>query len=293
LAKGQGTNHFYHFHPDPNYVLSVDSLETMLQISPTLRSISSHSLRRFPTRIANRRAFYITFLRKPADIFISVLRHTQREFRNMPEAARVCWPKETPDLSLRDLTAFLLGKSGENPRYCPLSHFFCDLQSIQHISFANFESRDQACQDVASLILGKFLMVGFVENMTKSLNLLQAKLRGIDYHIRLPINRHLNRGKGSKNTSWLTEKDEVGAKLLAMTAFEQRLYDEMYRQFSAEYQAFKSQRRVEELPGEVEGFETIDDWARAAIIVGIERDRAGSSGIGRRESRISNLEARS
>src|SRR6201987_1473483 len=95
--------HIHHYHPDPFYILTKERLETLLEIYPGIRSISSHHLRSFPLSVGSRPTFLMTFLRKPEDVLISQLKHLQSQFASFPDQVRCQWPKETPHLPLREL----------------------------------------------------------------------------------------------------------------------------------------------------------------------------------------------
>jgi hypothetical protein len=263
LRNGFDFSHFNHYHPDPHYVLTPSALETLLEIDPWLQSISSHSLRKFPQRIADRPAYYITFLRDPTALFVSALRYTQREFNNLSPETQRPWPKETPKLSLRDLAATVLQRSSEN-RYAPISEFFCGREIREKLSHIGIDDLPRACEQITELILERFFFVGIVEEMPKSIHLLKAKLAKVGRYVKPPLRCHLNRTRGVKHTSWLNTKDAVGAKVLAATAFERVLYDRFYQKFRAEYKLLKRDGHVADPPSELEGYSSLEEWACSA-----------------------------
>jgi Sulfotransferase family len=260
LSNGFEYSHFNHYHPDPNFVLTPSALERLLEIDPWLQSISSHSLRKFPQRIAGRPVYYITFLRNPTDLFVSVLRYTQQQFNNLSPESLQPWPQETPQLSLRDLAATALQMCGEN-RYAAISEFFCEREIREELNHMGIDDPQRAWQQVTGLILQRFFFVGIVEEMPKSIKLLKAKLAKLGRYVKPPLLCHLNRTRGVKNTSWLNTKDPVGAKLLEATAFDRLLYERFYQKFRAEYKTLEHEGHIADPPGELEGYSSLEEWA--------------------------------
>ena len=181
--------HFQHLHPDPYYILNRDLLEQLLQINPFLRSITSHHLRSFPLSIANRPTFFVAFLRRPEDAFVSTLRFAQREFAAFPPAVRRLWPKDTPHLPLRELARQYLEMTASFPDISPQTRFFCNPSTMAEFGLTDGNDYGLNCHEIALSILRDFHFVGIVEEMKKSLELLTDLLlqRGVRVYFDLRL----------------------------------------------------------------------------------------------------------
>jgi hypothetical protein len=252
--------HLHHYHPDPNFLLTPDVLEKILEISPALKSISSHCIRTFPQRVGGRPVFYITFLRNPADVFVSLLRYVKQEFANLSPEALALWPEDTPRLDLKSLAARKLEEWGDRSHYCPISHFFCGPHIIEKAGKVDEDSYDNVCQELTKLILSRFFFVGLVEEMPRSIRLLKAKLARYGLRLKPPLMQRFNKTKGFENLSWLKESNPLGARVLKATAFDRVLYDHFYHRFREEYRRFENGETVSP-PEELPGFQLIEDWA--------------------------------
>jgi hypothetical protein len=164
--------HYRHSHPDRLYILSAQSLEQLLKISPDLMSISSHKLRSFPLSVSGRPTFLFTFLRKPEDAFISLLKHAQRQFSVLSPEGRRSWPKDTPQLPLRELARQYLQPVAANQDFCPQTRFFCNRKAMARVSVSDSNDYGLDSYEIAQSILNDFHFVGIVDEMKKSLEVL-------------------------------------------------------------------------------------------------------------------------
>ena len=169
-----GKLHLSHYHLDPDFVLTPAILENLFAVNPCLRSLSSHHLRAFPTRIQGRRTHYITFLRDPANTVISLLSYVQSNFKNLPPKVKEFWPAEAPRLPLRDLAHWYIEKWGTTEASTQ-TRFFCHREVLEKYAGANAAGAVHV--EIALNVLRQFLFVGIVEEMPASIDVLDAKLR--------------------------------------------------------------------------------------------------------------------
>ena len=225
LRKSFEFFHIHHYHPDPFYILSKDTLEFLLEVYPGLRSISSHHLRSFPLSIGARPTFLITFLRKPENAFISQLRYIRRKFWSLPEPMRRLWPTEAPYLSLRELARQYLDQELATYDLCPQTRFLCNPDTEGPLGPSDLNRHGLNSYELAQEILTGFHFVGIVEEMKKSLEvltdrLLQWGIRGYFEH-----DLKLNASQERSMPAWLTPEDEVGRRVLAASANDTLLHD--------------------------------------------------------------------
>jgi len=216
--------HFHHYHPDPFYILTPQILEDLLRIDPALRSISSHHLRSFPLSIAGRPTFLFTFLRKPEDVFISQLKHAQRQFSEFPEPVRRLWPKETPRMPLRELAWQYLELATAHQDFCPQTRFFGNPDAMARLGLSDGNRYGFESCEIARSILSDFHFVGIVDQMKKSLDVLTHLLmdRGIKVYFDLRLK--LNCCPDPARPAWLNVEDEVGRRVLETSKSDRLLY---------------------------------------------------------------------
>jgi hypothetical protein len=217
--------HVHHYHPDPFYILSKARLETLLEIYPNLRSISSHHLRSFPLSIASRPTFLVTFLRKPEDAFISHLRYIQRKFWSLSEPTRSLWPKETPQLSLRELARQYLDQEGAIDDLCPQTRFICNPEAASSFGLSDGNKHGLNSYEMASKILAGFHFVGIVGEMKKSLEVLADRLQAWGTRVHFDHGLKMNTSQEAFRPAWLTLEDEVGRRVFAASKNDALLYD--------------------------------------------------------------------
>jgi len=225
FARSFGIFHFHHFHPDPFYILTREILAELLQIDPSLRSISSHHLRSFPLCIGDRPTFLVTFLRRPEDVFISQLKYVQRYFFSLPEQVRCLWPADSPSLPLRELACRYLDVAA--PASQDLSsqtRFFCKPDvGANGLSDGHCYGLDN--YEMARQILTEFHFVGIVEEMRRSLEILTDRLLEWGTKVHFKLDLKLNTGESRTKPAWLTPEDEVGRRVLAASKNDRRLHE--------------------------------------------------------------------
>lgn len=217
--------HIHHYHPDPFYILTKETLETLLDIYPFLRSISSHHLRSFPLSIGARPTFLVTFLRRPEDAFISELRYVQRKFWSLSEATRRLWPQETPYLSLREFARQYLDRESATEDLCPQTRFICNPDAAALFGLSDGNQKGLNSYEMAHEILSGFHFVGIVEEMKKSLEVLAGLLSQWGTKVYFDHDLRLNISPETSRPAWLTPEDEVGRRVLVASKNDGLLYD--------------------------------------------------------------------
>lgn len=217
--------HLHHCHPDPFYILRRETLESLLEIFPDLRSISSHHLRSFPLSVGARPTFLLTFLRRPEDAFISQLKYIQHKFWSLPEPMRGLWPKETPHLTLRELARRYLDKEAAIQDLCPQTRFLCNPNAGELFGLPDSNRKGLNSYEMAHQILTGFHFVGVVEEMKKSLEVLADRLLEWGIRVYFDHDLKLNTSREASNPAWLTPEDEVGRRVLAASENDRLLHE--------------------------------------------------------------------
>ena len=224
LRKSFEILHFHHFHPDPFYILTRETLEQLLEISPALNSISSHHLRSFPMKLRGRPTFLITFLRKPEDALISQLKHIRRNFSAFPPEVRRLWPEETPELPLRELARRCLAQITSDQDISPQTRFFCNPNAMAKSGLSDGNSYGLDSYEIAQAILKEFHFVGIVDEMKKSLELLTDLLAQRGVKVYFTGADRQNRAPEKAKPTWMTREDEVGRRVLEASKSDRLLY---------------------------------------------------------------------
>jgi hypothetical protein len=217
--------HIHHYHPDPFFILTKEKLETLLEVYPDLRSISSHHVRSFPLSIGGRPTFLVTFLRRPEDAFISQLKYVQRNYWSFPEGWRALWPKEAPLLTLKEFARQYLDRESVTQDLCPQTRFICNPDAGALFGLTDGNQNGLNSYEMAHLILTGFHFVGIVEEMKKSLEVLTDRLRQWGTKVYFDHNLKVNTSQEPSRPEWLTTEDEVGGRVLAASENDVRLYD--------------------------------------------------------------------
>jgi len=231
--------HYRHSHPDRLHILSAECLEQLLRISPDLMSISSHKLRSFPLSVSGRPTFLFTFLRKPEDAFISLLRYGQRQFSRLSPERRRSWPKDTPQLPLRELARQYLQLVATNQDFCPQTRFFCNRKAMARFGITDSNDYGVDSYEIAQSILSEFHFVGIVDEMKKSLEVLTDLLiqRGVQVHFQASTRK--NSAPERRRPAWLTLGDEIGRRVIEASRSDQLLYQHFRRQLLASHQELR------------------------------------------------------
>jgi len=228
LQERFGSDHANLYVDDTYFVYGESYLEEFVSGRPSLCSISSHFIRTFPPRIAGRTVLYVTFLRHPVERFISYLTYARKYFHEIPDVGLLaCLPPRAPELPLREMANWVLSRDvpfSENENY--------QVNFFARYHFRNIHSEDDdELYRASRLLLAKthlqqFFFTGIAERMDESCERL-AQL-GNDLDIEMP-----HGPVGVENVSneyrddleWINASDEVGARLLASMAEDQKLYE--------------------------------------------------------------------
>jgi hypothetical protein len=234
--------HLHHYHPDPFYILSRETLEGLLEIFPDLRSISSHHLRSFPLAIGSRATFLVTFLRRPEDAFISQLKYVQRKFWSLPEPMRRLWPPATPSLSLREFARQYLDQESATHDLCPQTRFLCNPEAADSFGLSDGNRKGLNSYGMAHQILTGFHFVGIVEEMKKSLEVLADRLLQWGTRVYFDHNLKLNQSRETSTPAWLTPEDEIGQRVLAASENDRLLYEYFRAELLESHQDLRKRR---------------------------------------------------
>ena len=254
--------HIHHYHPDPFYVLTKETLGTLLDIYPHIRSISSHHLRSFPLSVGARPTFLVTFLRKPEDAFISELKYVQRKFWSLPERMRRLWPRETPYLSLREFARQYLDQESATEDLCPQTRFICHPNSGASFGLSDGNQKGLNSYELAYEILTGFHFVGIVEEMKKSLEVLANRLWQWGTTVYFDHDLRLNVSQETSRPAWLTPEDDVGRRVLVASKNDGLLYDLFRERLLESHQELRKRRWLGFMPAATDAKEAFaDNWS--------------------------------
>jgi hypothetical protein len=234
--------HLHHYHPDPFYILRRETLASLLEIFPDLRSVSSHHLRSFPLGVGARPTFLVTFLRRPEHAFISELRYVQRNFSSLPERVRRLWPKATPGLTLRELAEEYLDQEAAIQDLCPQTRFLCNPEVGDSFGLSDGNPKGLNNYEMAHHILTGFHFVGIVEEMKKSQEVLADRL--LEWGTKVYFDHHLklNTSCETSDPEWLTPEDEVGRRVLAASENDRLLHEYFRDELLESHRALRKRR---------------------------------------------------
>ena len=253
--------HFHHFHPNPFYILARENLEELLEIDPSLRSISSHHLRSFPLSVAGRPTFLMTFLRKPEDTFVSQLKYAQREFSTFSPEAKRFWPKDTPRLPLRELAHRFLEVTTAYQDYSPQTRFLCNSNSMASLGLSDGNEFGLDSYEIARSILDGFHFVGVVEETKKSLELLTDRLLEWGVNVYFDLKLRLNSCPSNSRPEWLTPEDEVGRRVLETSKSDRLLHDHFRKRVLESHCELRKRRWLGFKPAAADAKDAfVDNW---------------------------------
>jgi hypothetical protein len=230
LERHFGQAHRNLYINDTYFVYGEAELSRCLCEPPAVRSFSSHHVRAFPERIDGRTMLYVTFLRDPAEQFVSYMTHARKHYATITSRSLLeALPPNAPALGLREFARWLLSNDRDIP--------FRENHNV------NFFSRHSSSGETnrlaaAKAALERFYFVGVTERMEESVRRLQAKARmaGVEF----PMD-----AVGLENTSreyrddltWIDPADEVGAMLLRSVTEDRQLYEWVVQRMDGDWQA--------------------------------------------------------
>ena len=198
---------------------------------PRTRALTSHDIRRFPAAIRARRMHYFTILRHPLANFLSAARYMQqdRPAFGVPDSV---------GKTTREMAAWILSR--------PLGEPFRENNQTNHLAlytwsdatggrlrgeeYGSWHPADQASYQrdrvaLAKQALDSFLVVGNVENLTRSLGILRS--RAAPLGIELPPVEDVGRDNITAvpldDVTWLQEP--LGERVMASFADDLEVYD--------------------------------------------------------------------
>jgi len=248
LRASFGKRHIDHYPEGSSHLFTREEWWRFVIENPKAVSFSSHSLRVFPPILADRQPLYVAFLRNPLQRYVSHLTYSKKCFYTFPETLRAHLPPDCPDMSLREIAAWLLENQLSSVYRNMLAANFLAEQTwldrvgaMMHagaqwldegpILSAGF---DQAKLALATATLEEFFFVGIVEEMDASLDLLKRKLE--PYGMKLKIAGTPVENVSSElidDLTWLTPTDSVGAVILSQLETDIRLYRRFQSRFRA------------------------------------------------------------
>ena len=257
--------HLHHYHPDPFYILRREALESLLEIFPNLRSISSHHLRSFPLSVGARPTFLVTFLRRPEDAFISQLKYAQRNFGSLPEPMRRLWPEETPHLTLRELAEKYLDEEAAIQDLSPQTRFLCKPEAGDSFGLSDGNRKGLNSYEMAHHILAGFHFVGIVEEMKKSLEVLADRLLERGTMVYFHHDLKLNTSRETSTPEWLTPEDEVGQRVLAANENDRLLHEYFREELLESHRDLRKRRWLGFRPAATDAREAFNDSWRDGV----------------------------
>jgi hypothetical protein len=221
----------------PDYVFDDERLESVGLRDVRVRAFSSHSIRRFPTAACGRRMNYFTLLRRPVPYVLSRLRYHYQ----LQVLANRRPPFGNGEFSSREAVSWLMDDARAGLLHDVMqTNFFalypwCDSEGKSRRcdpnAFTSWPAGDRAAYqrqslDIARDVLRRFLMVGIVERVVDSLDVLAE--RAADRGFRLLPSQELTLENVTSvrldNTDWITEEDPVGRRFLESLAEDEALY---------------------------------------------------------------------
>ncbi len=242
FSRSFGIYHLHHSHSNSYFVLTRDILEQLLAINPCLSSLTSHHLRSFPLSICGRPTFLVTLLRKPEDGFISQLRHLQRKFSLFPPEVRRHWPNGVAELPLRELARQFLDLVTPNQDFCPQTRFFCRSDVLAEFGLSDGDPYGCDSYEIAQSILTEFHFVGIVDEMQKSMEMLEELLAQSGVRVEFNHRDIQNSSPEGTRPAWLTMEDEVGRRVLAAGKSDRLLYDHFREALLASHRTLQERR---------------------------------------------------
>jgi hypothetical protein len=198
---------------------------------PRVRTISSHSIRRYHPTIHGRRVHYFTILRNPIDQFLSFARYmlTEREAFGVPPEAGT---------TIASIAEWLLGRSiGEGLRentqtnylalypWCDATGGRCDPERYGSWTEADRAAYERERLGVAKDVLRSFVAVGVVERLGETLEVVRRRSSAFDVWLQ-PVDRvarHNVTAMPLDDVSWI-ETQPLGRRLLESLAVDAELY---------------------------------------------------------------------
>jgi hypothetical protein len=224
LTQSFGDRHVPMYSPQPASCFSIDELENRLGQLPHAVAVSSHSIRLFPETIAGRRALYVLFVRDPLEWQISNITYLIENYHQLSDAHRATLPANCPEMSVKELIAWLRERNlRENRPRTDLTRFL----ALPSCEKAGEEPADELLVQTARRILDQCYFVGLVERLEDSVRLLAERLAEPGISLKIPAAMpELNRSAHRRgDLSWINESDPLGSRILSRLARDRAVYD--------------------------------------------------------------------
>jgi hypothetical protein len=227
LENQFGPDHANLYVDDTFFVYSEREIEAFVAARPELRSLSSHFIRTYPPRIAGREVLYVTFLRRPVELFVSYLTYTKKHHAKIPDQGLLeCLPQRAAEMSLREIARWILSRPGVPYNENFSVNYFAQYQYSKIAAAVNEQEYRAARLAIAKTVLGNFFLTGVTEQMDESVRRFQSLAE--QYGIEAPGGDVLVENVSREfrdDLSWISPDDEVGAMLLNSNQEDQKLYD--------------------------------------------------------------------
>jgi hypothetical protein len=221
----------------PQQYCSIPEFEEYLRVNPNAEVVSTHFLRAFPETLAGRKILYLTFLRDPLELTLSLFRFLRKSYASLSDEQKRTLPSNIETLSLRDIAQFHIETwFDERQQFSMQTAFFSPIPNVkltEQPSGYGFYGKDSLVD--ACNALNKFFFVGLVERMPESLRLLQHKLDGVGIPFEGSGMKVVNSTERlSGEATWLHEYDVVGRIILGANQSDHKLYRICSDKFQAE-----------------------------------------------------------
>lgn len=237
LRKNFGDRFLWVHLPHPQASLRPAEVEERLSANPSLDVISTHFLRCFPQTLCGRLVLYLTFLRDPLQLTLSLFRFLRGQYAKLSVDQRSTLPPHLDRMSLREIAKFHLENwFDDSGQFSMQTAFFSPVpRSAMNSRPAGSGFYGKVDLARAQQELRRFFFVGIVERMAESLELLTIKLNsvGVDIDCASMAKENVTEANSAEE-SWLNPADEVGRAILGCNLADYSLYQEMLGDFETQ-----------------------------------------------------------
>lgn len=236
LVQHYGPTHLALYVADTFHVYPEAELAGLVN-DRSVRGFSSHFVRTFPSKLADRDLLYITFLRDPVAQFVSYITYIKKNFQNIQNDATLIasLPPDAPSKSVREIAHWILTCDREvNFRENYTVNFFTRFVvpgESGHFRIDPYFLKHRLA--TAKRILGRFFFVGVSDQMERSIFVLRKLIARVGLEFpdgEIPVENTSEEFRG--DLSWINAKDEVGALLLHSVREDGQLYEYALRRLA-------------------------------------------------------------
>lgn len=241
LDEYYGPAHIHlYFDNSTTFVYENNELTELVR-GPSIKAFSSHFVRRFPSVLAGRPVYYVTFLRDPIQQFISYISYTRKYYAAIHEPILLSHlPPQMAALTIRESARWILDgadTSFRSFRENYTTNFFARYPLLDSHGFDYADPRYRNARvNAARRVLSRFLLVGITEYMDESWYLLRRRAAKIGIElpdVRLPVENVT--ADQRESLDWIHADDEVGRKLLDSVREDLTLYRWALNRFRLQY----------------------------------------------------------